>query len=152
MTKKEQKLSTDLLNRLLANTSVLFIQTLHYHWNIEGPEFHDYHVLLDDHYNDLLKDMDVIAERVRAVQGQALGSMKDMIKYADLKEDTGKLPKPKQMIAKLLKQYETQIEDMREAIIILEAETTDFGSQNMLEDLIEKYEKTAWMLRSIISK
>lgn len=151
MTKKDQKISIDLLNRLLANTSVLLMQTLHYHWNIVGPEFNDYHKMLDDQYNMLFADLDLLAERVRAVGGLAVGSMRDMIKHADLKEDTGKLPTSKQMISKLLKQYEKQILEIREGIVELE-ETYDFGSKKLLEDLLEKYEKTAWMLRSLTGK
>ncbi len=152
MTKKEQKLSVELLNRLVANTSVLLMQTLHYHWNITGPEFNDYHKLLDDQYNMLFQDLDVVAERVRAVGGFALGSMKEMIKHADLKEDTGACPKPKQIITNLLKQYERHMSQIREGIILLEEETSDFGSKKMLEDFLEKYEKTAWMFRSLLGK
>lgn len=152
MNKKEQKLSTDLLNELLANTSVLLMQTLNYHWNLKGPEFNDYHALLDGQYRALFADLDLVAERVRAVQGIALGSMKDMIKHATLKEDTGKIPVPKQMISNLVKQYEKHIECMRQAVLLLEEQTHDFGSKNMLEDLIQQNEKTAWMLRSLLGK
>jgi len=152
MAKKEQKISIEALNRLLANTSVLLMQTLHYHWNILGPEFNDYHKMFDDQYNMLFKDLDHVAERVRAVGGMAIGSMRDMINYSALKEDHGKLPKPKQMITNLLKQYEKHICDIRESIILLEEETCDFGSKNMLEDLLEQYEKTAWMFRSLLGK
>lgn len=151
MTKKEQKLSASLLNDILANTSVLLMQTLHYHWNITGPEFNDYHKMFDDQYNMLFQDLDVIAERVRAVQGVALGTMKDMIKHASLKEDP-KTPKPKQMIANLLKQYELHTADIRESLVQLENETLDFGSKKMLEDMLEKYEKTVWMFRSLLGK
>lgn len=151
MNKKEQKISIDLLNRLLANTSVLLQQTLHYHWNIVGPEFNDYHTLLDGQYNELFVDLDLVAERVRAVQGQALGTMREMIQHADLKEDGGKLPNPKQMIQNLLNQYEKHIAAIRDGITSLE-KTADFGSKKMLEDLIEKYEKTAWMFRSLLGK
>ena len=143
------KVSANLLNRLLANTAVLLQQTLHYHWNIVGPEFNDYHKMLDDQYNELFKDLDLIAERVRAVQAEALGTMQDMIKHADLKEDGGPTPTSKQMMINILHQYERHIKAMSDGIILLEKETSDFGSKKMLEDLIEKYEKTAWMLRSL---
>lgn len=152
ITKKEQKISTELLNKLLANTSVLLVQTLHYHWNIVGPEFNDYHKLFDDQYNMLFKDLDLVAERVRAVGGFALGSMKDMIKHATLKEDVGTLPKPSVMIKNLLAQYDEHIEDIRDGIVILDEDTLDVGTKKMLEDLLEQYEKVAWMLRSLTGK
>jgi starvation-inducible DNA-binding protein len=152
MNKIEQKLSTTLLNEILANESVLLMQTLHYHWNLQGPQFHDYHLLFDKQYNQLFADMDKIAERVRAVEGIALGSFKEILASATIKEDTGKIPTPTQMIVNLLQQYETLIEQIRSAIIAIDKKTTDFGSINFLEELITQHEKTAWMLRSLKGK
>ena len=136
----------------MANESVLLMQTLNYHWNLVGPQFHDYHLLFDKQYNQLFADMDKIAERVRAVQGQALGSFKNILATASLKEDSGKAPKPAQMIVNLLKQYEALIEQIRAAIVTLDKKSTDFGTINFLEELITQHEKTAWMLRSLTEK
>lgn len=151
MTKKEQKVATDILQVLQANTAVLLVQTLHYHWNLVGVEFRDYHLMFDEQYNSLFADLDLVAERIRAVEGRALGSMKEMIKFANLKEDTGKIPTSKQMVVKLLQHYEDHVFEMKEAVIKLD-EILDIGSVNMLEDFIMKYEKTAWMLRSLAGK
>jgi starvation-inducible DNA-binding protein len=152
MNKNDAKLSQTLLNDILANESVLLMQTLNYHWNLVGPEFHDYHLLFDKQYNQVFADMDKIAERVRAVQGVALGSFKHMLASATLKEDSGKTPHPKQMIINLLKAYEELIEQIRAAIIALDKKTTDFGSINFLEELITQHEKTAWIMRSLTEK
>lgn len=149
MNKNDAKLSQELLNNILANESVLLMQTLNYHWNLVGPQFHDYHLLFDKQYQQLFADLDKIAERVRAVQGIALGSFKQMLASATLPEDSGKTPNPKQMIANLLKAYETLIEQIRSAIVALDKKTTDFGTINFLEELITQHEKTAWMLRSL---
>lgn len=152
MTKNDLKLSQTLLNDILANESVLLMQTLNYHWNIVGPEFHDYHLLFDKQYNQLFADMDKLAERVRAVQGVALGSFKNILAQSSLKEDSGKVPHPSQMILNLLKQYESLIDQIRQAIVTLDKKTTDFGTVNFLEELITQHEKTLWMLRSLTNK
>ena len=152
MNKNDAKLSQTLLNDILANQSVLLMQTLNYHWNLVGPEFHDYHLLFDKQYNQLFENMDAVAERVRALQGSALGSFKHILSCATLHEDSGKTPTPKQMIVNLLKQYETLIAQIREAIVTLDKKTTDFGTINFLEELIMQHEKTAWMLRSLAHK
>lgn len=148
--KKDQKISVEILNQLLADDMVLLMQTLNYHWNLVGPEFHDYHLLLDKQYHMLFEDLDLIAERVRAVGGQALGSMEQVLKQARLKEDRGVLPEPKRMIENLLEQYKIFITHIRNSIKSLEKNTDDYGSKKMLEDLLEKYEKVAWMLRSLL--
>jgi len=150
MTNADKKITQQLLNELLANETVLLFQTLNYHWNLTGPEFHDYHLLFDKQYNALFADLDRIAERVRAVEGEALGSMKAMLKEASFKEDTGSTPTPKQMIKNLLKQYEALIEQTRSGIKKLEK--ADIVSSNFLQDLTAQYEKTAWMLRSLSAK
>ena len=149
---KKQELIVNHLNKLLANTSVLLIQTLNYHWNLTGQEFHDYHLLFDKQYNELFGYLDLLAERVRAVEGVALGSMDAMVKVATLKEDKGETPTSKEMIKRLFQQYECQIVEYRDAIKALQSDTDDFGSINMLEDLIMNHEKTAWMLKSLLDK
>lgn len=149
---KKQELIVNHLNKLLANTSVLLVQTLNYHWNLVGQEFHDYHLLFDKQYNELFGYLDLLAERVRVVEGIALGSMDAMIKVATLKEDKGEVPTPKQMVRRLFEQYESQVAEYRNAIKTLESDTDDFGSINMLEDLLMKHEKTTWMLRSLLGK
>ena len=147
---KQQSISIDVLNKILANNAILLFQTLNYHWNLTGPEFHDYHLLLDKQYKQLIEDMDLIAERVRIVGGHSLGSMSALLKNATMIEDTGKIPTPHQMITKLFQQNEYFVEQLRENITLLEKDTDDYGSKKMLEDLIERYEKVIWMLKSLL--
>ena len=153
MLKVDVKLSQKYLNVILANHGVLLFQTLNYHWNLVGREFHDYHLLFDKQYHQLFDAMDLIAERVRAVHGIAVATMHETIKHATLKENTAALPEPKIMVVNLLKQYEAMLDHIREAIDKLEtSKSKDFGTRKMLEDLMEQHEKTAWMLRSLTGK
>ena len=154
MSKNEfKKLSQKLLNEILANEAVLMVQTLNYHWNLVGPEFHDYHLLFGGQYTVLFADLDKLAERVRSLGGIALGSMKDMIKVATLKEDAGKTPSPRQMVINLLKQYEELTEQIRDGLVMLDdKKSNDFATVNLLETVLEQHEKTAWMLRSLTGK
>lgn len=152
MAKIDFKVSHKILQEMLGNHGVLLFQTLNYHWNLVGREFHDYHILFDGQYKQLFENMDLIAERIRAVQGYALGSMKEFISFATIKEDTAALPEPKQMVVKLLAQYEKMIEHIADGIEKLESKSKDYGTRKMLEDLIEQHEKTAWMLRSLTGK
>lgn len=153
MNGKDKKISVEMLQAIQANIAVLLFQTLNYHWNIVGPEFHDYHILFDKQYKQLFEDMDLVAERIRALEGCALGSMQAMIKGAQIKEDEGKVPAPKQMVTHLLQQYEYHIEQIREGISYMEdKDLDDHGTRKMLEDLIAEHEKTAWMLRSLLGR
>jgi starvation-inducible DNA-binding protein len=146
---KDLQASITILNNILAGEFVLLVQTLNYHWNLTGPEFHDYHLLFDDQYKAIFPITDDIAERVRSLGGIALGSMADFIRHSSLKEDQT-VPAPKIMVHNLLKQYETLIKEIREGITVTGEDNRDMGTNNFLAGLIEKHEKTAWMLRSLL--
>jgi starvation-inducible DNA-binding protein len=55
------------------------------------------------------------------------------------------------MIRNLLNDHETIIKQIRKDID-LTAKINDMGTNNFLCDLIEKHEKTAWMLRAHLGK
>jgi starvation-inducible DNA-binding protein len=41
------------LNVLLADLFALYLKTKNFHWHISGPHFRDYHLLLDEHADQL---------------------------------------------------------------------------------------------------
>lgn len=147
--KTDRQVSITILNKILANEFILLVQTLNYHWNLIGPQFNDYHKLFDDQYNKLFGFLDVIAERVRAVGGIAVGSMAEAIRTSNLQEDTGDVPQPTTMVENLLQQHEKLIQEIRKGIDETAKNNRDMGTSNFLTDLIEKHEKMAWMLRSL---
>jgi starvation-inducible DNA-binding protein len=149
---KDQKISADILNKLLADEFVLLAKTLNYHWNLVGPEFHDYHILFNDQYHVIFELTDQIAERARAVGGIALGSMADFIASSTLKEDNGDIPAPKDMVSILLHDHEAIIRSFREGINVTAEDNRDIGTSNFLTEIMQKHEKIAWMLRSLLER
>lgn len=149
---KDLVVSCDVLNKLLATEFTLALQTWGYHWNLVGPEFHDYHILFEGQYVKMLELVDILAERVRAVGGTALGTMTQFLKYTAIKEDTGPIPAPRDMVQTLLANQELLIKLMREGINTTEANRRDMGTSNLLQDIMIKHEKMAWMLRSLLER
>lgn len=135
------------LNNLLANEYVLYTKTLKFHWNIKGPFFDALHKLFNDQYEQLLGFADDIAERSRALGADTIGSLKEFLEHTTLKEHPGKNPSYEKMIAELLADHQTIIRQIR-----VDADDTqewhDMGTNNFLLNLLEKHEKTAWMLRA----
>jgi len=152
ISKKDREISIDILNGILADEFVLLIQTLRYHWNLVGPEFNDYHKLLDGQYRQIFDMIDDVAERVRKVGGISLGAMAEFMKNSQLKEDTGDIPAPREMIRRLLDQHEGLIRSIRDGINKTGEKNRDMGTNNFLCELIEKHEKIAWMLRSLAER
>ena len=71
MTDRNREAVIDLLNQQVADHYVLVTKTKFYHWNVEGPEFHDIHLLLDEHYETLSDIVDLLAEQCLKLGGQA---------------------------------------------------------------------------------
>ena len=63
------------LNALLADVFALYLKTKNFHWHMSGPHFRDYHLLLDDHGDQLYAMTDDIAERVRKIGGTTVRSI-----------------------------------------------------------------------------
>lgn len=139
------------LQKLLANIYVLYVKTQKFHWNVEGKHFHDLHKMFNKQYDHLADYIDIIAERIRALGVEAIGTVTEFHEHATLTEYPGYNPSEQNMISELLEDYETIIKQLR-LEIDLTAELNDMGTNNFLADLIMKLEKTAWMLRAAVEK
>jgi starvation-inducible DNA-binding protein len=151
LTPKIRKEVAKILNNLLSDEFLLYTKTLKYHWNVYGMVFHDFHKLFLEQYEALLEIADEVAERVRALDEAAFGSMSEFLKHSQLKEEPGKIPDAHGMIKQLLSDHETIIRQMREDVETC-AKLGDMGTNNFLTELMEKHEKIAWMLRATAQK
>lgn len=148
---KNRKAVSTRLNILLANEFVLYAKTLKYHWNVVGRNFGPLHTLFNNQYEAILEIVDSTAERVRALDFIAFGTLKEFLADATLKEESGKNPNDMGMIKNLLNDHETIIRQIREDIAFTN-QANDMGTNNYLCDLIEKHEKMAWILRAHLTK
>ena len=139
-----------LLNTLLSDETVLYIKTLNFHWNVEGPNFSELHKFFEGQYEELSSIMDSVAERARALGQKALGSMQEFLDHTRLKESKSNL-NAKAMIKDLLSDHEAIIKTLRKDLETCDTTYHDIGTNDFLTGLMEKHEKMAWMLRSFIS-
>src|ERR1700731_3646222 len=63
------------LRKLLADVFTLYLKTKNFHWHMSGKHFRDYHLLLDEHGDQLFAMTDPIAERARKIGGTPLRSI-----------------------------------------------------------------------------
>lgn len=137
------------LSDVLADQYVLYTKTRNYHWNVTGEDFAQYHELFEKQYSAIDEDIDDVAERIRALGAKTPATLSEFIKSATLKEHPGKFPYSKAMIANLLADHETVIRNLRKGIEICD-DVDDDGTEDFLTQLLEKHEKTAWMLRATL--
>jgi starvation-inducible DNA-binding protein len=83
----------DILNPLLADEFVLYTKTRHYHWHVVGPQCNDLHTLFETQYRALGEIVDAVAERARALRGNALGTLAELMRQTHLKEHPGRYPR-----------------------------------------------------------
>ncbi len=148
---KERNGVCAILNTLVADETVLYIKTRKFHWNVVGKEFKELHLLFEAQYGELEIAIDLLAERIRKLGGNAEGTMKEYLSSARLKEHPGKYPTALLMIEELLADHESCIRSLRQDIEKTDKSFHDAGTTDLLTGLIRGHEKTAWMLRSYIS-
>ncbi len=134
------------LNELLADEMTLYVKTLNFHWNLEGPGFHDLHVFLENQYNKIQEIIDETAERIRMIGHFANGSMKQFLNDTSLKEIPGGKITPG-MLKELENDHNTLIRKTRELIHQFD-EYGDAGNADFATQVLREHEKIAWMLHA----
>ena len=75
LTRSATKDMAGAMNAILADVFALYLKTKNFHWHMSGPHFRDYHLLLDEHADQLFAMTDPIAERVRKIGGRTIKSI-----------------------------------------------------------------------------
>ncbi len=140
----------NLLRQTLADEYVLYTKTRKYHWNVEGPHFHDLHKLFESQYEEIDETIDAVAERIRALGLYSTGSFAEFLKDARIQEDVGGQIGASQMLQNLLGDHEAIIRSLRVDLVAAVESYGDAGNQDFLTGLMEAHEKSAWMLRSLL--
>ena len=131
---------------VLADTFALYLKAHNYHWNVEGPNFSEYHGFLNGLYDELWVAVDTIAEHIRTLDSYVPGSFS---RYKDLSsiEDETKIPTGVVMMKRLESDNKKVIASLTAAYKSAE-EAGKLGIANFLQDRIDIHEKHGWMLRS----
>ncbi len=137
------------LTRVLADTYTLYLKTHNYHWNVTGPQFNTLHTMFMDQYNELWLAVDEIAERIRSLGVVAPGSYSAFAQLTSIDEDSD-VPTAEGMLRNLLTGHEVVVRTAR-SVLPLAGEASDEPTADLLTQRMQASEKTAWMLRSMLS-
>src|SRR5215470_5766600 len=89
------------LNILLADMFALYLKTKNFHWHMSGPHFRDYHLLLDEHGDQIFATTDAIAERVRKIGRTTLRSIGHIGRLQRIVDNDADFVTPLDMLAEL---------------------------------------------------
>jgi starvation-inducible DNA-binding protein len=133
------------LNALLADFFALYLKTKNFHWHVSGPHFRDYHLLLDEHADQLYATTDPIAERVRKLGGTTLRSIGHIGRLQRLLDNDADYVTPLDMLAELREDNQRLAARMRETHAVCD-EHGDVATASLLEVWIDEAERRAWFL------
>jgi len=137
------------LRLLLADVFGLYVKTKNFHWHMTGRHFRDYHLLLDDHGDQLFAMTDDIAERARKIGGTTLHSIGDIARYQRLKDNSQEFVAPKEMLAELLADNQKLTQFLRATHEVCDKHN-DVATASLIENWIDQTERRTWFLFEIV--
>ena len=136
---------TGALNALLADVFTLYLKTKNFHWHMSGPHFRDYHLLLDDHGDQIFAMTDDIAERVRKIGGTTIRSIGNIARLQRIPENDAEYVTPKDMLSELREDEKALVSSMRSVHTVCD-EAGDVATASLLENWIDQGERRIWFL------
>jgi starvation-inducible DNA-binding protein len=148
LTKAASKDISGAMNAILADVFALYLKTKNFHWHMSGPHFRDYHLLLDEHAEQLFAMTDPIAERVRKLGGLTIRSIGHVSRLQRVLDNDADYVDPADMIAELADDNKTLAARLREAHNVCE-EHRDVATTSLIEVWIDETERRTWFLSEI---
>jgi starvation-inducible DNA-binding protein len=143
---KTRSRSCRVLNEILADTTILYALYKKHHWNVAGPTFYQLHLLFDKHADEQLELVDLIAERVQALGGIAVGDPRHAAELTTIERAPDGAEDVPAQITRLLRAHEEIIGKVRDGIETTE-KSKDWGSNDLLMgDVLRRHELQVWFL------
>ncbi|MFG1298411.1 DNA starvation/stationary phase protection protein [Xanthobacter sp. V3C-3] len=133
------------LTVLLADTFALYIKTKNFHWHMSGPHFRDYHLLLDEHGDQIFATTDAIAERARKVGGTTLRSVGHIARLQRLADNDADFVTAQDMLAELCDDNKRLVTYLREVHEVC-GTYNDVATASLIETWIDDAERRVWFL------
>lgn len=141
----------DVLNKQVANFSILFTKLHNHHWYVKGLEFFRLHELFEDYYDEVNEYYDEFAERLLSVGGNPASTQKEYLELTSLKEVANKNLDSKAMVLDVLNDFETIIEELKAGVKVSQ-DVDDEQTADLFISTTAALEKHAWMLKFALNK
>jgi starvation-inducible DNA-binding protein len=138
------------LRHLLADCFALYLKTKNFHWHMTGKNFRDYHLLLDEHGDQIFAMTDPVAERARKLGGTTLHSIGEIASHQRLKDNNAHHLSPKAMLSELYADNRLLTASLRSAHEVCD-QHNDVATTSLIEVWIDETERRAWFLGEIIN-
>lgn len=138
------------LNKFLASSYTFYLKAHFYHWNVEGPDFPQYHKFFGKVYDEVYSSIDDIAEQIRQLDGTPHNSPSMLLQNSYIKES-----KDTKYVKDIVQEFVNDVNKMSSDLLELNKMAERFsemGLSNFLQDRHAAFRKHAWMFRSILKE
>lgn len=140
----------EVLNKQVANWNVLFTKLHNYHWYVTGPQFFTLHEKFEQLYTEAATHIDEIAERILAIGGKPVATMKEYLELSSVQEAAyGETAEG--MVEAIMKDYEVMLGELKKGMTIAQ-DADDETTSDLLLGIYTELEKHAWMLRAFLNQ
>lgn len=136
------------LSALLADVFAVYLKTKNFHWHMSGPNFRDWHLLLDEQGDQLFAMTDPIAERARKIGGTTIRSIGQIARQSRILDNDADYVDPKDMLSELREDNQQLVAAMRQVHDVCD-QYGDVATASLLENWIDETERRTWFLFEI---
>ncbi len=139
----------DVMDKQVANLSVLFTKLHHYHWFVKGPSFYTLHEKFEELYDEINELYDEVAERLITIGGHPSSTLKAYLAKTSL-EEASTIDDAKTMVKHVINDLKLLTIEFKEAIVLAQ-EVEDEGTADLFIGATANLEKHIWMLSYTIA-
>jgi starvation-inducible DNA-binding protein len=134
------------LNKVLADTQILYGLYKKHHWLMRGATFYQLHLMLDKHAAEQLELIDALAERVQTLGGVAVADPRHVAEITSIPRPPDGVEEVPAMLSRLLEAHETILIEAHDAAARI-GELGDDGTNDLLvSQVIRTGELQTWFL------
>ena len=138
------------LNKLVANLTVLYTKLHSFHWYVNGRSFYTLHTVFENYYDYTTATLDEAAERLLAIGGRPVSTLKGALELATIKEATEQ-ETTSEMVASVFYDFELLKKDLS-TLMELSEEEGDQGTSDFALGVKTQLEKNIWMLKAYLAE
>lgn len=140
----------ELVNKQVANWTVLYTKLHNFHWYVKGPNFFTLHAKFEELYNEAALHVDELAERLLALGGEPVATLRESLELASVNE-AGNGQTAEQMVQTIVGDFEILTLELKKGIELAD-QSGDETTGDMLLSIHQSLEKHLWMLNAFLGE
>ena len=140
----------EILNKQVANWTVLYTKLHNYHWYVKGPNFLSLHAKFEELYNLANDYLDELAERLLALNGNPVATLKGSLELSSVQEASGN-ESTEEMVQATANDFAMIAKELEEAIGLANR-IGDDATADMFTNIQETLDKNIWILNAFLGR